>query len=169
MSTADEKFAVVCGIVPAAMKQHRVPGVAIGIFCDGHEFTAGFGVTNVRHPLQVNEHTFFQIGSTTKTFTATLVMRLVEEGKLDLDKPIRNYIPGFRMKDADVTQRVTMRHLLTHTGGWEGDYFDDTARVTMHCESTSSGWRNCGSSPHWVQFGHTTMRPSRWLASWSKR
>ena len=126
MPTADEKFAAVCRIVPEAMKRHRVPGVAIGIFSDGREFTAGFGVTNVRHPLQVDEHTLFQIGSTTKTFTATLVMRLVEAGELDLDTPLCRYLPGFVMKDADVTEHVTMRHLLTHTGGWEGDYFDDT-------------------------------------------
>ena len=53
-------------------------------------------------------------------------MRLVESGVLDLDAPIRNYLPDFRMRDADVTARVTMRHLMTHTGGWEGDYFLDT-------------------------------------------
>jgi CubicO group peptidase (beta-lactamase class C family) len=126
MSDAEQKFAALREIVPDAMERHRVPGVAIGIFADGREFTAGFGVTNIRHPLEVNEHTLFQIGSTTKTFTATLAMRLVEAGKLDLDAPVRRYLPGFRMKDADVTERITMRHLLTHTGGWEGDYFDDT-------------------------------------------
>ncbi len=126
MADAEQKFAAVREIVPDAMKRHRVPGVALGIFADGREFSAGFGVTNVRHPLEVNEHTLFQIGSTTKTFTATLAMRLAEAGKLDLDAPVRRYLPGFRMKDAEVTERVTMRHLLTHTGGWEGDYFDDT-------------------------------------------
>jgi CubicO group peptidase (beta-lactamase class C family) len=126
MADAEQKFAALRELVPAAMKRHRVPGVAVGIFADGREFTAGFGVTNIRHPLEVNEHTLFQIGSTTKTFTATLAMRLVEAGSLDLDAPVRRYLPGFRMKDPEVTERVTMRHLLTHTGGWEGDYFDDT-------------------------------------------
>ncbi len=126
MSEAEQKFAALREVVPDAMKRHRVPGVAIGIFADGREFTAGFGVTNIRHPLEVNEHTLFQIGSTTKTYTATLAMRLVEAGKLDLDAPVRCYLPRFRMKDPDVTEGVTMRHLLTHTGGWEGDYFDDT-------------------------------------------
>jgi CubicO group peptidase (beta-lactamase class C family) len=52
-------------------------------------------------------------------------MRLVEAGSLDLDVPVRTYLPELRLADEDVAQRVTTRHLLTHTGGWEGDYFDD--------------------------------------------
>ena len=112
--------------VPDAMKQFNVPGVAVGVYCDGREFGAGFGVTSTRNPLTVSEKTLFQIGSNTKTFVATAAMRLVEAGKLDLDAPILKYLPGFRMRDADVTARVTMRHLMTHTGGWAGDYFLDT-------------------------------------------
>jgi CubicO group peptidase (beta-lactamase class C family) len=123
---AESKFKTICEPIAEAMKQHLVPGVALGILCDGHEFTSGFGVTNAAHPLPVDENTLFQIGSTTKTFTATAAMRLVDAGKLDLDRPIRNYLPGFTMRDPQVTERVTMRHLLTHTGGWEGDFFEDT-------------------------------------------
>jgi CubicO group peptidase (beta-lactamase class C family) len=52
-------------------------------------------------------------------------MALVERGELDLDAPLRTYLPELKLADADVAERVTMRHLLTHTGGWEGDYFDD--------------------------------------------
>ena len=103
-----------------------MPGVAVGVYSDGREFGAGFGVTSTRNPLPVNEKTLFQIGSNTKTFVATAAMRLVEAGKLDLDTPIRKYLPDFRMRDPDVTERVTMRHLMTHTGGWLGDYFLET-------------------------------------------
>ena len=123
---AEELFAGICDRIPDAMVQHKVPGVALGIVCEGREFMKGFGVTNVRHPLPVDEKTLFQIGSTTKTFTATAVMRLVEDGKLALDEPIRTYLPDFRMRDHEVTTRLTMRHLLTHTGGWDGDFFPDT-------------------------------------------
>ena len=52
-------------------------------------------------------------------------MRLVERGELDLDAALRTYLPHLKLSDADVAARVTMRHLLTHTGGWLGDYFDD--------------------------------------------
>ena len=112
--------------VREGMEAHGVPGVAIGILDGEDEHVGGFGVTSVEHPLEVDGDTLFQIGSITKTFTGTLVMRLVEEGRLDLDAPVRSYVPELRLQDEDVAARVTMRHLLTHTGGWVGDYFDDT-------------------------------------------
>src|SRR5215472_1405870 len=119
-------FKQICERVPDALKRFNVPGAAVGVYCDGREFAAGFGVTSVRNPLAVNEHTLFQIGSNTKIFVATMAMRLVEAGKLDLDIPIRKYLPDFRLRDADATARTTFRHLMTHTGGWIGDYFLDT-------------------------------------------
>ncbi|RLT43084.1 MAG: class A beta-lactamase-related serine hydrolase [Chloroflexi bacterium] len=108
------------------MSRWRVPGVAVGILHNGQGYSAGFGVTNVLHPLPVDSDTLFQIGSTTKTVTATVAMRLVEAGKLELDAPIRGYLPELRLADESVAQRVTLRHCFTHTGGWLGDYFDDT-------------------------------------------
>jgi CubicO group peptidase (beta-lactamase class C family) len=112
----------------ARMEAVGIPGVAIGILDGGEETVSGLGVTSVEHPLEVDGDTLFQIGSITKTFTGTLAMRLVEEGRLDLDAPVRTYLPELRLQDDDVAARVTMRHLLTHTGGWVGDYFDDTGR-----------------------------------------
>ena len=123
---AEELFAGICDRIPDAMAKNKVPGVALGIMSEGREFTRGFGVTNVHHPLPVDEKTLFQIGSTTKTFTATAVMRLVEAKQLALDQPIRHYLADFAMRDPEVTAKITMRHLLTHTGGWDGDFFPDT-------------------------------------------
>ena len=126
MNTNDNRqFEQLGSYITDAMQQYHVPGVAVGVQHEGREYTAGFGVTNVKHPLPVDGDTLFQIGSTTKTFTATTAMRLVELSKLDLDTPVRHYLPDFRMADPDVTARVTTRHLLTHVGGWLGDYFDD--------------------------------------------
>jgi CubicO group peptidase (beta-lactamase class C family) len=62
----------------------------------------------------------------TKTFTATALMRLVEQGRVDLDAPVRTYLPEFRVADPDVSANVTVRNLLTHTGGWWGDSVTDT-------------------------------------------
>lgn len=112
-------------LITDAMPRFRVPGVAVGILHEGEEYTAGFGVTSVEHPLSVDAGTLFQIGSVSKTFTATLAMRLVEEGRLDLDAPVRKYLPDLRLADESVAARVTVRHLFIHTGGWLGDYFDD--------------------------------------------
>jgi CubicO group peptidase (beta-lactamase class C family) len=123
---AETLFKSICERIPDAMKRHRVPGLAFGIVANGREFSAGFGVTNVRHPLPVDDHTLFQIGSITKTYTATAIARLAEMGRLGLDEPVRRYLPGFRMRDTEVTERATVRHLLVHTGGWQGDFFEDT-------------------------------------------
>jgi len=122
----DPDFRDLCDEVVAAMARFGVPGVAVGVLRDGVEYAAGFGITNVAAPVAVDDHTLFQIGSTTKTFTGTVAMRLVEAGKLDLDAPLRTYLPELRLRDEGVAARVTLRHLFNHTGGWLGDYFDDT-------------------------------------------
>jgi hypothetical protein len=79
------------------------------------------GVTNMDAPLPVDEHTLFQIGSTTKTFTALACVILSDRGLLDLDTPLVEICQDFRLPDAAATGAVTVRMLLNHTGGWDGD------------------------------------------------
>lgn len=122
---ADPKFREMCAQVVQDMERLHVPGAVVGVLFEGEEQIRGFGVTSVDHPLPVYAATLFQIGSITKTFVGTLIMRLVEQGKVALDAPLRTYLPDLRLSDASVAERVTLRHLLTHTGGWVGDYFDD--------------------------------------------
>lgn len=107
------------------MKRLGVPGVSVGVWHKGRETAAGFGVTSLEHPLPVTPNTLFQTGSISKTFTGTLLMQLVEQGQLDLDEPVRKYMPELKLSDKNVARRVTTRHLLTHVGGWVGDYFND--------------------------------------------
>jgi CubicO group peptidase (beta-lactamase class C family) len=121
----EPKFKKVCETIVAEMKRLKVPGVAIGIYHNGKEFSAGFGMTNIEHPLPVTADTLFQTGSISKTFTGTIFMRLIEAGKIELDAPVRAYLPKLKMANKEVAERVTIRHLLTHTGGWIGDYFND--------------------------------------------
>jgi CubicO group peptidase (beta-lactamase class C family) len=121
----NKKILKVCKMIVSEMKRLKIPGASIGIYHNGKEYTAGFGVTSVENPLPVTADTLFQTGSISKTFTGTIFMRLVEEGKVDLDATVRTYLPKFKMADKDVAEGVTIRHLLTHTGGWIGDYFND--------------------------------------------
>ena len=107
------------------MRRLDIPGVAIGIYTKGKELTAGFGITSDENPLPVTEDTLFQTGSISKTFTGTVLMMLVEQGKVDLDAPVRRYIKDFKVQDERVSKKVTVRHLLTHMGGWVGDYFNN--------------------------------------------
>jgi len=122
------RFETLCEAARESVERFGVPGASIGVEHDGVEGVAGFGVTSIEHPLEVDAGTLFQIGSITKTVTGTLALQLVEQGELDLDAPIRRYLPDLRLADDDVAERVTTRHLLTHTGGWFGDYFADPGR-----------------------------------------
>jgi CubicO group peptidase (beta-lactamase class C family) len=110
------------------MERFAIPGVAVGVLYEDQEFMAVFGVTSVENPLNVTSETLFQVGSITKTFTGTAAMRLVEKEQLHLDKPVRYYIPELKLAEESVAQQVTLRHLLTHTAGWAGDYFNDFGR-----------------------------------------
>jgi CubicO group peptidase (beta-lactamase class C family) len=112
-------------LVPGLMAHYHVPGVAVGLWHDGRAITAGFGITNTEHPLPVDANTLFQIGSITKTVTGTVLMRLVELGRLDLDLPVRTYLPTLKLAEEGTAAAVTVRHLATHTGGWVGDFFDE--------------------------------------------
>jgi CubicO group peptidase (beta-lactamase class C family) len=112
--------------VRAGREELRVPGVAVGVLADGREQHDGFGVTSLENPLEVTPDTRFQIGSISKTFTGTVVMYLVAEGLLELDRPVRTYLPELELADPEAARTVTLRHLLAHTAGWFGDHFDDT-------------------------------------------
>ena len=109
--------------VPAAMARTGVPGVAVGVRVGSDEVALGYGVTSVEDPLPVHDQTLFQIGSVSKTFTATAVMVLVERGRLSLDDPVCRHLPKFRLLGRDIAKQVTVRHLLTHTAGFVGDWF----------------------------------------------
>jgi CubicO group peptidase (beta-lactamase class C family) len=124
-STTDRQAlrAELAELVGAEAEAAGVPGVALGLLVEGQPVTVSFGVTNVEHPLPVDERTLFQIGSTTKTFTAAAVMRLVEDGRIDLDAPVVEYLPDFRLAVDGEGGLLTSRHLLSHTGGWAGDWF----------------------------------------------
>lgn len=122
----DPDFRQLCDDIVERMAHYGVPGVAVGVLRDGQEYTAGFGITNVEAPVPVDANTLFQIGSTSKTFTGTVAMMLIEQGKLDLDAPIRTYLPDLKLRDEAAAAGATLRHLFNHTGGWVGDYFEDT-------------------------------------------
>jgi CubicO group peptidase (beta-lactamase class C family) len=110
------------------MRRHRVPGATLGLLHDETITETGAGVLSTATGVEVTPESLFQIGSITKVWTATLVMQLVDEGALDLDAPVADVLPGFRVADPVVTEQVTTRHLLTHTSGIDGDVFTDTGR-----------------------------------------
>jgi CubicO group peptidase (beta-lactamase class C family) len=129
----DARFETLASLTEKAMREHGVPGVALGIVHGDAVSIRGFGVTSLENPQPVGDHTVFPIASISKTFAATATLRLVEQGKLDLRDPVRKYLPDFRVQDEVVSRDVTLWHLLTHSSGWEGqvsapDRGEDTLR-----------------------------------------
>jgi CubicO group peptidase (beta-lactamase class C family) len=120
--TSDPDFRTLDDVIRAAMVRYGVPGVAVGVLHERREYINGYGVTNLNAPVPVDASTLFQAGSITKTYTATLMMRLVERGQVDLDAPVRRYLPDLTLADEAVAAAVTVRQLFNHTAGWFGDY-----------------------------------------------
>jgi CubicO group peptidase (beta-lactamase class C family) len=106
-------------LIRAAMSKSSIPGMSVAVIRDGKVIKMkGYGFANLEHNVKVTPETIFQSGSVGKQFTAALVMKLVEDGKIKLDDSIRKYLP-----DAPATwEKVTVRHLLTHTGGLSDPY-----------------------------------------------
>ena len=90
-------------LIGETMKRLQIPGVAVGIVHEGQEYRLGFGVTSVDHPLPVTADTLFQVGSITKTVVGTAALRLAELGQLDLEAPIRTYLPDMRLPTEELT------------------------------------------------------------------
>ena len=115
---------------------HGVPGAQLGILrydAQGADdvVICSTGILNRNLPpasAATLDDSLFQIGSISKVWTATVIMRLVEEGRFTLDTPVHEIIPGVRLANDHLTDGITIRHLLTHTSGLDGDVFTDTGR-----------------------------------------
>lgn len=104
--------------VTRAMQTWKVPGLSIAIVRnDTVIYAKGFGVAGAKSTAPVNERTLFEIGSSSKAFTSTLVAMLVGEGKMRWDERLTTYLPDFRLYDAVANEQVTLRDALTHRSG----------------------------------------------------
>src|SRR5690349_721118 len=112
------KLQAIDELADRAMKEWKVPGVALAVVQDGKVIYAkGYGFRDVEQKLPVNTSTLFPIGSITKSFTSLSFAILKDEGKVDWDKPVRDYLPEFQMYDPIVTERATPRDLFAHRTG----------------------------------------------------
>lgn len=113
-----EALAGLDDFITTAMAQWRVPGLAVGVVRDGEVvFARGFGYRDREERLPVTEYTTMAIGSNSKSFTVTLMAMLADEGRLDWDVPVRDYLPDFRLYDHFATAEMTARDLVTHQSG----------------------------------------------------
>ncbi len=99
-----------------------IPGASVGVVADGEAVTAHVGVADIRSRTPIGDHTLFPLASTTKPFTATAALSLVEAGRWDLDGLIVEWAPELSQGPNESLASVTLRHLLTHSAGFEGDH-----------------------------------------------
>lgn len=144
-------------------RRHHVPGIVAGVLSIDPEtgaekrFVTSTGVTNKRTGVPSDKDTVCQIGSITKVVTATMIMQLREEGKLDLDTQVTEILPEFALASPHA-EEITVWNLLTHTSGIDGDLFTDTGRgddcVAKYIETLAeaeslftpkTGWSYCNS------------------------
>lgn len=125
----------------------NVPGLTAALLHDGERSATATGLTNLDYPAPVTVDTGFQVGSITKVFTATAIMALVEQGKLDLGAPVTTWVPEVPLGRKAGLETLTIRHLLNHTTGFEGDVFFDTGSGD---DALAEGIRRFGKIRQWT-------------------
>lgn len=148
-------------VVRGEMARWTVPGLAVATLHHGATEARGFGVISLETGYPILADTLFRVASISKLFTATLAMGLVDEGLLDLDRPVIEYLPTLQLADGRARQTITLRHLLSHQSGLAGDLFEDhglgedalergVARFGMLRQITAPGelWAYCNAGFH---------------------
>ncbi len=111
-------FPVIDKYIDSLLKDWNVPGLALGIvYKDQLIYSKGYGYRDLERKLPVQASTLFPIASNTKLFTATAAAMLEQEGKLNLDKPVRNYMPSLTFSNDELNAKVTLRDMLSHRTG----------------------------------------------------
>ncbi|MEV4254175.1 serine hydrolase domain-containing protein [Spirillospora sp. NPDC049652] len=116
------------GRLDALRAAHHVPGASLAVLTSGSVYELASGLLHRGTGVAVTTDSVFLAGSLAKVYTATLVMRLADTGALDLDAPAADVLPEFVTPDPDVTEEITVRRLLSHTGGMTNDFTHDTGR-----------------------------------------
>src|SRR5712692_5569738 len=113
-SAADDKKSAAVDEVFADLTKPESPGCALGVYRDGKIiYSKGYGLANLEENIPITPETVFDIGSTSKQFTAASILLLEEQGKLSVNDDVRKYIPEL----PDYGQKITLLHLLNHTSG----------------------------------------------------
>jgi CubicO group peptidase (beta-lactamase class C family) len=115
---ADQPFSSLQEWFIARMTELNIPGAVLGVIYQDVIERVGLGVANLTTQAPVTTSTAFRVASLTKILTATGIMQLIGEHDATLDDPIATWYPAFRVADHEATTSATMRHLLSHSGGW---------------------------------------------------
>ncbi|MGJ6967450.1 serine hydrolase domain-containing protein [Streptosporangium sp. G11] len=142
---------------------HRVPGASLAVLVDGNVHELASGVLHRATGVEVTTDSVFLSGSLAKVYTATLVMQLVDSGELDLDTPVVSVLPEFATPDPEATNAITIRRLLSHTGGLTCDFTYDSGRgddcLTKYVEAARQVALDCrpGTALSYSSVGYAVL------------
>jgi CubicO group peptidase (beta-lactamase class C family) len=125
MTTTQASLDAIAPVVEREMARWTIPGIVVGVLRDGEVETRAWGIAKLTSGEPLRDDALFRVASISKVFTATLVMMLVDAGKLDLDRPVVAYLPDLRLADEGARATITLRQLLSHQSGLWGDFFID--------------------------------------------
>lgn len=128
-------------LLDTATRENHVPGASVAVSAGDQVIELATGVLNLNTGVTATPDSLFQIGSITKTLTATLTMQLLDAGLVDLDEPVRTYVPELAVSDPEAAETVTVRQLLSHTSGLPGTCSPTSAGATTPCSAMSKGSR----------------------------
>lgn len=108
--------------MPKLMNKYNIPGASIGIVEEGKiQGIYNYGMANKKDKVMIDDNTVFQVASISKSITSWGIMKLVEEGKIDLDMPVQKYLTRWKLPESEYnTDKITVRTLLSHTSGLSG-------------------------------------------------
>ncbi|MFI9452900.1 serine hydrolase domain-containing protein [Amycolatopsis sp. NPDC052450] len=142
---------------------HHVPGAVLAVLTDGEIHELASGVLHRGTGVEATTDSVFQLGSIAKIYTATLIMRLVETGELDLDVPVAEVLPDFETIDPEATGTITVRQLLSHTSGLTCDFHVDTGRgddcIARYVEASKGIAMDCppGTAVSYSSVGYVVL------------
>ena len=113
------------GYAEGLIDKHNIPAISLAVWNNKQLHQAAAGVLNLETGVDATTDSIFQIGSISKVMTSSVVMQLVDESKVVLDNPVKHYIRDFAVADEEATELITVRQLLNHTSGLDGDFFPD--------------------------------------------
>lgn len=134
-----------------ARERHKVPGASVAFYDGGNVTLAASGVTNVATGVKTTSETLMHVGSITKVMNATLAMQLVDEGALELERPVAGYLPDLRLGDAEAARTITVEQLLNHTSGVDANLLPDSGH---DCETLDNTIARFATAPQLHRPGH---------------
>jgi CubicO group peptidase (beta-lactamase class C family) len=153
-------------VTTRALQRWGIPGATLGISLGGETIERAYGIANLETQQPVLTESIFRLASISKPFTATLAMTLVDEGLLDLDLPIAAYLPAVVLRDATARTTLTMRHLLSHTGGIDCEFPTDVQQFGSNDDALPAMIEHYDALRQWTQPGElwSYCNTGFWLA-----